>query len=178
MPNHFLDRPGNSRYEFWRRFRSFSRQQSGEKMSAWPVTATGRFFLTLSLGLAMALTAACIKSPPSYETAPDLTADIFEAAENSLPIVVTDLKWSVILNGSHLRANGLVRNIGQRDYQSVTLYAEFLDERGKSLGRGSTFITPSYLPPGKEGAFEITIMMTPGTTVKNIRLISNAQVLN
>lgn len=145
--------------------------------TASPLTGISRLFMILSLVSAIALIAACIKHSPRYEASPELVADKIETAENSLPIMVTDLSWSLINNGVHLRARGLVRNTSQQTYQSVTLYAQFLNENGESLGRGSSFITPSYLPPGKEGMFEITIMPARNKTVKYLNFISNAQVL-
>lgn len=140
-------------------------------------TLSARLGLPIALALVLALGAACIKHPPRYETPPDLGADKFEAAENSLPVVVTDLQWNLVHGGSHLRAGGTVRNIGDQAYQSVTLYALFRDESGEVLGQGSSFVTPTYLPPGREGSFEITIMMTRQKTVKHLHLVSNAQVL-
>lgn len=122
------------------------------------------------------LAVGCIKHPPRYETPPDLTADLFETAPTSLPVVVTELKWSLVHGGSHLRASGTVRNIGQETYQSVTLHGLFRDESGEALGQGSSFIVPGYLQPGKEGSFEIIIMLTRQKTVKHLHLISNAQV--
>lgn len=145
------------------------------------ITCDRRFFLNWRLGVLavliplILLTAACIKHPPRYETPPDLTADRFESADNSLPVMVTALYWNLSQSGSHLRASGTVRNIGQEVYQSVTLHGLFMDEKGDDLGKGSSFVTPSYLPPGKEGTFEMTIMLTSQKTVKHLHLISNAQ---
>lgn len=145
------------------------------------ITSDRRFFLSGRLGALavliplILLTAACITHPPKYETPPELTADRFESADNSLPIMVTELNWNLLHGGSHIQASGTVRNIGQDVYQSVTLHGLFLNEQGKTLGRGSSFITPSYLPPGKEGAFEMTIMLTTNKPVKHLHLISNAQ---
>lgn len=138
---------------------------------------SGRLLLSAAVVLALALSAACIKHEPRYESPPDLTADLFEAAENSLPVVVTALKWAPVHGGSHLRASGTVRNIGQTAYQSVTLNGLFLDESGNSLGQGSSFIIPTYLPPGQEGTFEITILMARQKPIKHLHLISNAQVM-
>lgn len=121
------------------------------------------------------LTAACIKHPPRYETEPDLTADRFESADNSLPVMVTSLNWNLTGSGVHLRASGTVRNVGQEVYQSVTLHGLFMDEKGDTLGKASSFVTPSYLPPGKEGTFEMTIMLTRQKTVKHLHLISTAK---
>lgn len=121
------------------------------------------------------LTAACIKHPPRYETLPDLTADRFESDDNSLPVMVTSLNWSLTNGGAHLQASGTVRNVGQEVYQSVTLHGLFMDETGDTLGKGSSFVNPSYLPPGKEGTFEMTIMLTTKRTIKHLHLISNAR---
>lgn len=137
----------------------------------------GRALLSAALLLIMALGAACIKHASRYETPPDLTADQFESAENSLPIMVTELQWSLLHNGAHLRASGTVRNISQNEYQAVTLYGLFKDESGETLGQGSSFVSPTYLPPGREGSFEITIMLGRQKTIKHLHLITNAQVL-
>jgi|GEM_PF-3038938 hypothetical protein len=148
------------------------------RISIGRASRSGRPFLSVALVLVLALGAACIKHPPRYETPPDLTDDIFVSAENSLPVVVTELQWSLLHNGTHLRASGTVRNIGQKDYQSVTLYGHFRDQSGETLGQGSSFITPTYLPPGREGIFEITIMLARQKTVKHIQLTTNAQVMH
>lgn len=121
------------------------------------------------------LTAACIKHPPRYESPPDLTADRFESDDNSLPVMVTALNWNLSNNGVNLRASGTVRNVGQEVYQSITLHGLFMDETGDTLGKASSFVNPSYLPPGKEGTFEMTIMLTTKRKIKHLHLITNAR---
>ena len=120
----------------------------------------------------------CLKKPSQRTQAnPPLTADVAEMAEGGLEMPVTDFEWIYLYGGTHIKVTGLVRNNSGQAQQAVTLYVDVFDERGEHLGRASSFLTPTYLPPGADGAFEITVMPMRNKKVSNLRLVTSARML-
>ena len=101
----------------------------------------------------------CLTHEPRLQKTPDLEADTSEMLPDSLPVEVTEFTWALLNNGAHLRVTGQARNVGPEPLQSITLTGLVLDQEGRSVGQGAATIYPSYLPVGKGGSFEITIMM-------------------
>jgi len=120
----------------------------------------------------------CLKKPAQrVPDNPPLTADVAEMAEGSLEIPVTDFEWAYFYGGTHIKINGAVRNNSGQAQQALTLYVDVFDERGEHLGRASSFLAPTYLPPGAEGAFEITVMPMRNKKVTYLRLVTSARML-
>jgi hypothetical protein len=101
----------------------------------------------------------CITHEPPLTKAPDLEANTSEMLPDSLPVEVTEFTWAILNEGAHLRVTGQTRNVGPEPLQSITLTGQVLDQGGRALGQGTATIYPTYLPVGKGGSFEITIMM-------------------
>lgn len=142
------------------------------------LTKTAKALGPLALVLVLALGAGCIKHAPRYDTPPELTEDTFEMAPNSLPVEVTSANWQYLNGGAHLRVRGKARNVGQDPLQAVTLHVVIFDEKGSSLGGGTSFLNPTYLPPDKESEFEITVMLARDrNNIKYLRLVTNAVTL-
>ncbi len=127
--------------------------------------------------LALLLIAGCFGAGRPANMMDPITADVAERTEEGLAVDVTGFTWAYFNGGSHLRVQGAARNNSGAPQQAVTLFAAVYDERGELVGRGRSFLAPTYLAPEAEGAFEFTLM--PGRTkgIRNLRLVTSARVL-
>ncbi len=137
----------------------------------------GRFLGSIGLAALLLLGPACIKHAPRYELPPPIAENQAEMAEGSLPVEVVDFTWTFVHGGSHIRLTGTARNVGAAPIQAVTMDAVLFDEYGAELSKGSFYLSPTYLPPGKEAHFEFVVMLVRNRNIQHIRLLTNARTL-
>lgn len=130
----------------------------------------------LSILLLLAAAPACLGMATAKPVKPAIEENVAERAPDSLAIDVVDFDWTYFNDGYHLKLSGTVRNNTGAPIQAVTLGCTLYDEVGRPVGRGESYLSPTYLPDGSEGSFEITIMPSRTKGIQHIRLVTRASV--
>lgn len=132
------------------------------------------------LVLSLALTAGCLgtrsKLGQKIEAAM-LTENVVEVDPESLAFEVVDFEWAYYNEGAHIRITGKLRNDTGRNQQAVSLYVIAYDEHGGLVTQGRSFVTPTFIPPGGEGDFQINGLPSRTKGIQFLRLVVSARVL-
>ncbi|MDR1922069.1 MAG: FxLYD domain-containing protein [Candidatus Adiutrix sp.] len=125
-----------------------------------------KIFLLLVLAL---FACGCARTIAGEKRAP-IDSDVSEMAPGGLEIMVMDFSWTYFNEGVHMRIAGTVRNNTGQPQQAVMLSAVLYDERGTPSAQGTSYVTPTYLPVGAQGRFEI-VAMPARNDIKHARLV-------
>jgi glucose/arabinose dehydrogenase len=97
-------------------------------------------------------------------TVPAYASVTFSVSRGSLPtrrsLDLTSLTRTTNSNGT-ITERGTVKNVGSTTARSVAVARTWYGRRGEVLDRGSSFLSPSTLGPGKSGTFTIVRPVLP-----------------
>ena len=135
-----------------------------------------RCLVLLALILLAVAAPACLGMSTGKPVKEPIEANVSEREPDSLAIDVVDFDWTYFNDGIHLRLSGKVRNNTGAPIQAVTLKCMMYDEIGRPVGQSESYLSPTYLPDGGEGSFEVTIMPSRTKGIQHIRLVTRAVV--
>jgi hypothetical protein len=105
------------------------------------------------------------------EQAPPTEIDISELGPGSLQTPVVDFTWAYTPGNSHIQVAGTIINESGRPLQGILLTGVLYDQTGNPIAYGTSFVTPTYLPPGEKGTFSLTALVKREKGVTHTRLI-------
>ena len=145
-------------------------------MKMFPSTQLKRCLGLLPLLLLVLAATACLGMSTAKPVKPAIEENVSEREPDTLAVDVVDFDWNYFNDGYHLRLRGTVRNNSGAPVQAVTLKCQLYDEVGRPLGYSESYLSPTYLPDGGEGSFEITIMPSRTKGIQHVRLVTRAVV--
>ncbi|MEW6262959.1 MAG: hypothetical protein AB1641_07760 [Thermodesulfobacteriota bacterium] len=128
-------------------------------------------WLGLSLAIMAALTCQTACAPetvPKGRVVFEHDSAVRDETSPGLNFKMLNFEWRYLAPTEQIQVIGFAQNMTPDSVQGCRLIASGYDQFNSPLGTAEVFLTPTYIPPGQKGRFEMFFQR--GEWVKAIRL--------